>query len=340
MATAGMGPDGSAVVNQTETFNTYDHDWFFGRITPECNDQLSYDGNFQPPDLETRVFMAVLWAVSALAVVLLPRNDRTVLEVGDDSESKASARWDMLDAVRIGAIVAVVCEHSGGTPYSYHNTGFATMMVLPWLFITSGIGFMMSRSGPIVYFGRLLIVFVIGIGCNVVGDVLGRPGWQDDLGDTIYQMNYVIGITVFALASWPLKAALKADAPAALVSLNTTILVGYLLAWGTLAGFYLLDFNPVHMDQSGGREGWGAHIAPIVNNFWWMASHVSGFLVLVALHRALDRANNGVRAPPMSPAFSHLLTSLWSSISPPRCCHGSSCSTSTCRACSSRRRLR
>ena len=277
----------------------YSHDWLFGRTTRDCNEELSYAGNMGPDDIEARIFMAVVWVLAALLVWAMPRNDKSELDlVRDTSKTKEAARWDMLDAVRVGAIVAVVCEHSTGTAYSAHNTGFCTMMVIPWLFVVSGIGFGMSKSGPATYFGRLGIVFVVGIGCNLVGDVLGRPGWQDDLGDTIYQMFYVIGITLFALATWPLKKAMRAPAAEdGAYSWPTCALIAYTLVWGGLAGAFLAGVQLVpNDDHDGGRvaqAGWATHMAPLLNNWFFMSAHTSGFLVLVALHRVLDRAVNG-----------------------------------------------
>ena len=298
MASMGTPP---GVDHEQLSLGNFSHDWFFGRQTRDCNEELSYAGNMGPNDLETRIFMACWWVAAAALVWAMPRNTKSELDLVRDTTnaaSKEAARWDMLDAVRVGSIVAVVCEHSTGTAYSAHNTGFCTMMVIPWLFIVSGIGFGMSKSGPVYYFGRLGVVLVVGICFNLIGDIFGRPGWEDDLGDTVYQMFYVVFIIIFALFTWPLKNAMRASASDdGALSWPTCALAAYTFVWAALAGSFLSGHQIVHNDDHNeGRvaeAGWETHMAPILNNWFFMSSHVSGFLVLVALHRYLDRAING-----------------------------------------------
>jgi hypothetical protein len=119
-------------------------DWLYGRTTFHCNSSLTYEGSVQPGDPAARLAMAVFWAASALAVFGMPRQRTASLTVV--TFARPHTRWVMLDAVRITAVAGVVTEHSGGSTYSEHNTEFVTMVVLPWLFVVSGVSFMMSKS--------------------------------------------------------------------------------------------------------------------------------------------------------------------------------------------------
>ena len=282
-------------------------DWVFGRQTSYCDENLIYANG--PGDLGARVFMAFMWALSVLAVVLMPaQRDASDASASDgrvwpgmsaspdDSSSatvvaRPSARWVMLDAVRIVAVAGVVTEHCGGTTYSIHNTTFVTMLVLPWLFIVSGIAFMMSRSSAPGYFGRLAAIFAIGVGFNILGDSIARPEWWRDIGDTVYQMAYVAALIIFALIAWPLRALLRDEAPAWLHGrLPFLVLALYGVAWLACAAVYL---SGVQIAPSLGASHWGRHVAPIFANAPYIGAHVSGLLTLVALHAALGRTTDG-----------------------------------------------
>ena len=85
-------------------------------------------------------------------------------------QPRTSKRWVLLDITRAACVFCVVSEHSGGPVYSEHDAGFVTHWVLQWLFVVSGVSFMMSRSPCYVYFLPYLLVFVCGLTCNVVAD--------------------------------------------------------------------------------------------------------------------------------------------------------------------------
>ena len=140
--------------------------WLFGRQTPYCNASLvpSYDDFLGVQDPGGKTIMSVLYLVSTLLVVVQPRRREEVEVVAEDTEqplkseerssSAGSGRWVFLDVARIACVFCVVAEHSGGTVYSAHNTGFVTHWVLQWLFVISGIAFMMSKATFLSYFAR------------------------------------------------------------------------------------------------------------------------------------------------------------------------------------------
>lgn len=264
-------------------------DWLYGHVTGECHANLSYTGTVQPPDVAARVTMSVIWGLGVIAITLMPRDTSPAPSA---VVARPNSRWDMLDAVRITAIMAVVTEHCGGTQYSYHNTMLVTMVVLPWLFITSGIAFMMSRSSALGYFGRLGLLFVVGFLFNMFGDIIARPGWYDDIGNTVFQMSYVVGLALFAVVSWPLRAVLRPGSDESARQTTNYVALGlYGAAWLFFAIVYVANITLVPTEAF--HSSWGSHVAPIFANLPWICSHVTGFLALTSLHATLGRTTDG-----------------------------------------------
>ena len=296
-ALRGYYPDGGMRPDAWIPPSDLENDWFYGRYTPICNASLTYEASIEPTHAYARLFMTFFWTTCLWIIYSMPQQPLRPSYSGIVPEGKPP-RWKMLDAVRIMAVVGVIIEHSGGTTYSEHNTAFSTNLVLPWLFIVSGISFMLSRSSALHYFRRLSGLFVTGVLCNVFGDALARPHWYNDLGNTIYQMWFVVFIMSFALVSWPLRAVLRdsdrhvfLDASAAPTASMRAIALGY----GTLCSLavvvYLSGWRPTPPPDEDDR--WLAHIAPILANGPWIFAHVSGFPALAALHASLGRVRDG-----------------------------------------------
>ena len=88
-----------------------------------------------------------------------------------------------------------------GVYYSSDDTAFVTQWVLQWLFIVSGYAFMKSKSSFTSYFLRYLGIFAFGVTLNIIGDSIARPGWYNDIGNTIFQMFYVVFITAISFCA-------------------------------------------------------------------------------------------------------------------------------------------
>ena len=219
--------------------------WLYGKETQYCDYRLDYSNTTTVDEPPARIFMSAFYAVCFGLVLLMPtRREETEPSLPHDGDGSAekgvrlfgrgapphgsadsddpnhrlrnthprsSGRWLMLDVARIACVFCVISEHSGGTIYSEHNTGFCTQWVLQWLFVVSGVAFMMSRSAFGAYFVRYGLVFAFGVACNVLGDVIARPNWSRDLGNTVFQMFYVVFITAISFCAWPLRSVLRAE---------------------------------------------------------------------------------------------------------------------------------
>ena len=201
----------------------YEHDWLYGRVTKVCDESLEYD--YSPSDPIPRIQMACLWALCIVIILFaMQRQEHEALPMeatksaakgADDlllsSPSPSGGRWVFLDIVRIAAVTCVVTEHGGGDDYSRRNVLFSAQWTLPSLFLTSGVAFMFSRSGPLSFLLRLAAVFCIGCGFNALADGAfnERPGWQCDLGNTIFQMFYVVVIGALSAAMMPMRQVLR-----------------------------------------------------------------------------------------------------------------------------------
>ena len=273
------------------------HDWVYGRYTPLCNASLTYEASIQPTDSLARIFMFIFWSACLAAIYTMPTCTVDQRKVACDRQP----RWLFLDVVRIMAVVGVVTEHCGGETYSEHNVGFTANMVLPYLFMVSGISFMMSRSSMYNYFRRLAALLVVGVTCNVIGDIIARPGWYTDLGNTVFQMWYVIFLMAFALLCWPLRSALRDDehtlspcSPNAPASVATRAVAFYYgLVWAMFVVVYLAGWQPLLPRTGYDDDRWESHIAPILVNAPWICAHVSGFPALASCHAAFNRTRDG-----------------------------------------------
>jgi hypothetical protein len=103
----------------------------------------------------------------------------------------------------------VVIEHSGGKHWTRHNVMFVLQWVLPYLYITSGIAFMMSQKSMLGFNSRLAIVLAVGVAANWASDVVTGRDWHGDFPNTIFQMWYVVMLILMATLASPLRHVLQ-----------------------------------------------------------------------------------------------------------------------------------
>jgi len=235
----------------------YTSDWLYGRVTPVCDESLTYD--YFPSDPIPRFQMACLWLLLVIVIAFIPAQEKGQPEASEAAKpagkqdrfmsnpSPSGGRWVFLDVVRIAAVTCVVTEHGGGDDYSRRNVLFTAQWTLPSLFLTSGIAFMFSRSPAVSFYSRLVSVFLLGVGCNALADGAfnKRPGWYCDFGNTVYQMFYVVVIMALSLATTPLRLVLREHAhpTGSMLARTLSYRTLFTLLYGTIAlvwiGIYL-----------------------------------------------------------------------------------------------------
>ena len=302
-------------------------DWFFGHLTPECSmEKVDYSHSIQPMDIAARITMTVLYLVCFGCVLAMPRRQENVglpteapTEVaalksfagasgrgGGSGESSSTgagtgsgkARWVFLDVARIVCVVCVVTEHSGGTEYSHNNSLFVTEWVLQFLFTISGICFMMSKASFGTYMVRYSAVFFFGVACNVIGDAIARPGWYNDLGNTVFQMFYVVFLIACSACAWPLRTAMRgeddpfggghslcglSDRLAAVLLYNSIFFVSFVLY---VCG---VDVSGLIEALLSDHAQWSTAFADVMLNIFYIVSHIFSIAALASLHIYLRR---------------------------------------------------
>lgn len=282
-------------------------DWLYGHRTKYCGPMLDYSQSMQPNDVSTKILMSALYGIAFGSVVLMPQRREGVelpadglsetahLAVSAPGKSRGAPgttaanrdRWYALDIARIAGVIAVVSEHSGGTFYSEHNTVFATELCLQWLFIVSGVAFMLSKASFGAYLTRYTAVFLFGLTCNVIGDVIARPGWYLDLGNTVFQMSYVAFIVGASVLLWPLRTAMRGeDDPfgggtalafggSFYVADRLLCMLLYNCAFAVCFGLYVVGFDlaPVIALLTNG-DGWGEYLVDLGRTFFYMATRI------------------------------------------------------------------
>jgi len=191
-----------------------------------------------------------------------------------------------LDFARIVCVSCVVTEHSGGLMYSHHNVAFALQWVLPYLFLTSGICFMLSSAPLWFYVSRLAMVLAAGVGLNWFADIYNGRDWQHDFGTTVFQMFYVVFLIGLAFIGGPLRRALKwryenPNAP------NNNKIRGVALGHGLLClvGFamVLLGHPLIYIPKPDNPESWAARAKVMFDNSSVIAAGTGGVFFLAAL---------------------------------------------------------
>jgi len=307
-----MGSPTGATPRRLERDNDFDN-WLFQHQTPDCNNHLSYDGETMPNEPLARGLMVGFWVLALVAVWLMPRRDESEAAHDELTALDGSARiqaprtrrerWLMLDAARIVGVLCVLAEHMGGHEYSESNTAFTSQWVLQWLFVTSGISFFMSRSSFVSFFARYGAVFLAGFVLNMLGDIISKPHWWNDFGNTVYQMFYVLATMILALFAWPLRSCLRnaADpfgstraADCFCVPDRLGCLLLYSSLWLTAVVAYVADIDLDGLvDKIASGSSWGGYVSDVVVNVLYFAAHILGLPTLIATHIYLRRGASG-----------------------------------------------
>jgi hypothetical protein len=277
-------------------------DWLFHVKTTSCLG-VAFDNTTDT--LLSRVFMpllfmATLWAVTSTAFIIQPPSETQKLLMGPTSTSsgqdttietpeitpqlpQASARaantrlWHV-DFARICAVMCVIFEHCGGEDYTHRNGVFGLWWALPYLYMSSGIGLMMSKSSMFGYVARLVCLLLVGVGANWIADVSTHRDWRHDFGNTIFQMFFVVMLIAMCIIVVPLRQSLRRRQESPDSSPNRVTLTAT-LCWATIAFVGLWYFSTsrvvVHFDTS---SEWGRYYAPIFKNIPIMLVQVGGTL--------------------------------------------------------------
>lgn len=199
-------------------------------------------------------------------------------------ESK-SRLWH-LDFARVCAVICVVFEHSGGEDYARRNVGFCLWWVLPYLYMTSGMGFMMSKSSICRYVARLLCILVVGVGANLIADLVNHRDWQHDFGNTVFQMFFVVMLIAMAVIMEPLRRLLRYRQ----IDPNSQVTLGGVLGavlWCSIVLVALWCFvTGRSLDiaaRDGAGKGWLQYYAPIFEHAHVIVVQVGGVIFLCTL---------------------------------------------------------
>lgn len=240
--------------------------------------------------------MAIIYGVAAAALLCLPRGSDGGASMKTGTQASSSReRWTMLDITRIFCIACVVAEHSGGHAFAEHNAFLTDMFALQFLFVTSGVAFMMSRRSFTSYFIRYAIIFVTGVVCNVIGDVVARPGWYTDIGNTIFHMSYVVAIVIVSFCAWPLRSMLRQQDDSGAFGLRILCVCIYGTLWvGGFVSHAAGAGTMLERATAGAANSWLSYVGPLLANLPHEIAHVSGFGLLVSLHRLMRKRSNGL----------------------------------------------
>ncbi|CAE7816523.1 unnamed protein product [Symbiodinium sp. CCMP2456] len=195
--------------------------------------------------------------------------------------------------------MCVIFEHSGGETYTHRNVGFGLWWALPYLYITSGMSSMMSKSSLWGYVIRLVVVFTAGVSANLFADMVKHRDWRHDFGNTIFQMFFVIMLLIMAPLAEPLRQALRSRQDGESVSRAT---VAFTVFWGAVSAVALASFvrgytgdSPDFVTQTFEDEEvsrWIKLYAPVLRHTPIILVHVAGTLFLGLLATILCQPEN------------------------------------------------
>lgn len=163
----------------------------------------------------SRIALPLILALGTLALRTTLDGDREdyadvrPTEKTDGNESRGKERMYWLDYARIACVFCVVSEHSGGRIFSDRNLLWVQQWVVPFLYVVSGISFMLSKSRLWKYELRLFVVLAVGTLANAIGDLVHGNDIMKNPFYTVYQMAYVAVIMIVSLLVAPIKEALQ-----------------------------------------------------------------------------------------------------------------------------------
>lgn len=252
----------------------YAIDWWFHSNTTRCG---CSDWDVNATDVGARIFMPTLYALGMILITSVCRNwfvsngeddegddgiesleplrGEAVADGEEKEEPEKKERLYYIDTARILCIAATVTEHSGGWSYSDQNAAFVQQWVLPFLYLISGMSFMLSSQALWAYELKLLVVLLAGWLMNYIGTAYQLWTWTPDFAYTLFQMSYVVVLMVMSLVAAPLRAALNwrlknRDDNAPFIHVVWLIIYGFLALWAwvwyTTAAFWL---QLLHVEQ-------------------------------------------------------------------------------------------
>eukprot|EP00437_Effrenium_voratum_P054864 CAMPEP_0181518120 /NCGR_PEP_ID=MMETSP1110-20121109/65086_1 /TAXON_ID=174948 /ORGANISM="Symbiodinium sp., Strain CCMP421" /LENGTH=519 /DNA_ID=CAMNT_0023648479 /DNA_START=29 /DNA_END=1588 /DNA_ORIENTATION=- len=298
-AAAARGDGGDAPTEQD--LKNFSGDWLFHVRTTSCHGDVFDNGTYTAT---SRAFLPLLCGVCVILVASTrhsagkPRAEERG-EGGEASTEAASTRLWHVDFARICAVMCVIFEHSGGETYTHRNVGFGLWWALPYLYITSGMSSMMSKSSLWGYVIRLVVVFTAGVSANLFADLVKHRDWRHDFGNTIFQMFFVIMLLIMAPLAEPLRQALRSRQEGQSVSRAT---VAFTVFWGAVSAVALASFvrgytgdSPDFVTQTFEDEEvsrWIKLYAPILRHTPIILVHVAGTLFLGLLATILCQPEN------------------------------------------------
>lgn len=292
---ASSHPDGLAAPTEPE-LKENSGDWLFGVRTTSCHgdafDNPAYSGL-------SRVFLPCLYLSCILAVIYaayaptragtLGKEDANSVQSQHAGEEEPQRLWHM-DFARICAVMCVIFEHSGGLDYTHRNVGFGLWWALPYLYMTSGIGSMLSKSDMFGYVFRLVCVFAVGVFANWVADSSTGRDWRHDFGNTIFQMFFVVMLIIMAPLCEPLRQALRARKALQRPGSSTTYFALFWALVGVVGLAFALRQREGNLDdyfaqkfEQGEVASWIKHYAPLLKYSPIILVHVGGTLFLSLL---------------------------------------------------------
>ncbi|CAE7913248.1 unnamed protein product [Symbiodinium necroappetens] len=212
-----------------------------------------------------------------------------------------SALMAIVQEMRRGLFAEFFAEfaRAGGETYTHRNVGFGLWWALPYLYITSGMSSMMSKSSLWGYVIRLVVVFTAGVSANLFADLVKHRDWRHDFGNTIFQMFFVIMLLIMAPLAEPLRQALRSRQEGQSVSRAT---VAFTVFWGAVSAVALASFvrgytgdSPDFVTQTFEDEEvsrWIKLYAPILRHTPIILVHVAGTLFLGLLATILCQPEN------------------------------------------------
>mmetsp|Transcript_48233 Transcript_48233/g.75134 ORF Transcript_48233/g.75134 Transcript_48233/m.75134 type:complete len:535 (+) Transcript_48233:54-1658(+) len=324
------------------------NDWLFHVQTTSCSG-TAFDNSAD--SLFSRLFLPLLflWCVFAISATSLStgqsRAEAQKLAMGSEEYetfaepppaelpqadrphsaelSTVKARLWHLDFARICAVMCVIFEHSGGEDYTHRNVIFGLWWALPYLYMTSGIGCMMSNKSMVGYVGRLACVFAVGVGANWIADVVNHRDWAGDFGNTIFQMWFVVMLVIMAILTEPLRLALQRRRDSAYAKpTKATFFAASVFGFITLTALWNFS-RAAPLEHKNYGNAWMQYYSPILKHIPIIVALICGMLSLSIYAAIVSKPENtgfigwlllayvyvpSVLIPWDQSGFSHLMT--------------------------------
>lgn len=115
-----------------------------------------------------------------------------------------------LDAVRALCVLMVAVDH-GNPAFCQVNVLFCQSWVFQLLCVISGVSWSMSSLYLGTYLWRLAGYFILGVGANLFAAVITGMDWRHNGFGVVFQMWFVVGLSIFCVLTAPLKVLLRRE---------------------------------------------------------------------------------------------------------------------------------